>query len=90
MSHKIIGFAHSSDAKLTAYVAKQLQAISNEYPDVVIEQADEDSELLYRYSSIPNRFPCFMILKNGACKNYVHAKYPTNELLNWVRLKIGF
>jgi hypothetical protein len=46
MSHKLYGFAHSSDPILIQYVEEQLKAIAIQHPDLEIELGNENHELL--------------------------------------------
>ena len=77
MSHKLYGFAHSLNPILIQYVEEQLSAMLKYDPELEIELGNENNEVLLRYSTTPDRFPCFMLIKNNSCKNYVHAKLST-------------
>jgi hypothetical protein len=44
MSHKLYGFAHSSDTILIQYVEEQLKAIAIHHPDLEIELGNESHE----------------------------------------------
>jgi hypothetical protein len=44
MSHKLYGFAHSSDPVLIQYVEEQLKAIAIQHPDLEIELGNENHE----------------------------------------------
>ena len=47
MSHKLVGFAHSSNSVIKQYITNQLSAISNEIEGLATEMGDEtDSRLL--------------------------------------------
>jgi len=89
MNHKLILFANSSNPMLIAYHQKQLQAITNLFPDLAVEQGNEDSPLLLQFSSTPDRLPCIMILKYQSCKSYIHANLDDNQLIAWVTNKLG-
>ena len=89
MNHKLYGFAHSSDIVLTQYVEEQLNAISIQHPDLEIELGNENNEVLLKYSTTPNRFPCLILLKNGVAKSYIHAKLSNDEANKWLVAKRG-
>ena len=89
MSHKLYGFAHSSDPVIIQYIEEQLNAIVNQYPDLEIEIGNENHPVLLRYSKTPDRFPCLMLTKNGVCKNYIHAKLSNDEAYSWFITKRG-
>ena len=89
MSHKLYGFAHSSDTILTQYVEEQLKAIAIQHPDLEIELGNESHEMLVRYSTTPDRFPCLMLTKYGISKNYIHAKLSNDEAYSWFITKRG-
>ena len=89
MSHKLYGFAHSSDPVLIQYVEEQLKSILIQHPDLEIELGNENHEMLVRYSTTPDRFPCLMLTKNGIAKNYIHAKLSNDEAYSWFITKRG-
>jgi hypothetical protein len=89
MSHKLYGFAHSSDPVLIQYVEEQLKSILIQHPDLEIELGNENHEMLVRYSTTPDRFPCLMLTKYGISKNYIHAKLSNNEAYSWFITKRG-
>ena len=89
MNHKLYGFAHSSDTVLTQYVEEQLNAISIQHPDLKIELGNENNEVLLKYSTTPDRFPCLILLKNGVAKSYIHAKLSNDEANKWLITKRG-
>ena len=89
MNHKLYGFAHSSDIVLTQYVEEQLNAISIQHPDLEIELGNENNEVLLKYSTTPDRFPCLILLKNGVAKSYIHAKLSNDKANNWFVAKRG-
>ena len=89
MNHKLYGFAHFSDIVLTQYVEEQLNAISIQHPDLEIELGNENNEVLLKYSTTPNRFPCLILLKNGVAKSYIHAKLSNDEANKWFIAKRG-
>ena len=68
MSHKLVGFAHSSNSINTDYIKDQLLAISNEIEGLVTEFADETDFRLARYCQKPDRLPCLMLFKNDTHK----------------------
>ena len=89
MNHKLYGFAHSSDTVLIQYVEEQLNAISIQHPDLKIELGNENNEVLLKYSTTPDRFPCLILLKNGVAKSYIHAKLSNDEANKWLITKRG-
>lgn len=89
MSHKLYGFSHSSNPVISQYVEEQLKAVAEYDSDLVTELGNEDHAILNKHSTTPDRFPCFMLLKNGACKNYVHSKMSTEQIINWYKTKRG-
>lgn len=89
MQHKLVAFTYSTDNIMTEYVEKQLQAIKNIDPEVEIEHVNENDYRLAKYSKYSDRFPCFMIFKGSACKNFAHTKLSTEELISWYISKRG-
>lgn len=89
MSHKLVGFAHSSNSMNTDYIKDQLLAISNEIEGLATEFADETDFRLTRYCEKSDRFPCLMLFKNDTYKTHIHAKMTLNRAINWTREKIG-
>lgn len=89
MSHKLVGFAHSSNSINTQYIKDQLLAISNEIEGLATEFADETDSRLTRYSKNPDRFPCLMLFKNETHKTHIHAKMNFDRAINWTKEKIG-
>ena len=89
MSHKLVGFADSSNSINTQYIKDQLLAIKNEIEGLTIEFADETDSRLARYSKNPNRLPCLMLFKNDTHKTHIHAKMTKDRAINWTREKIG-
>ena len=89
MSHKLIGFADSSNSVITQYIKDQLSAISNEIEGLATEISDETDSRLKRHSKTPNRLPCLMLLKNDSYKTHIHAKMTTDYAINWTKAKIG-
>ena len=89
MSHKLVGFAHSSNSINTDYIKDQLSAISNEIEGLATEFADETDSRLIRYCEKPDRLPCLMLFKNDIHKTHIHAKMTQDRAINWTREKIG-
>ena len=89
MSHKLVGFADSSNSVITQYITDQLSAISNEIEGLATEISDETDSRLKRHSKTPNRLPCLMLLKNDSYKTHIHAKMTTDYAINWTKAKIG-
>mgnify|MGYP001187768105 FL=1 len=89
MSHKLYGFSHSSNPVITQYVEEILNAILAYDTDLEIEQGTEDHAILLKFSTSSDRFPCFMLLKNDVCKNYIHSKMSVEQAVNWYKSKRG-
>jgi len=89
MSHKLVGFAHSSNSTNTQYIKDQLSAIANEIEGLATEFADETDSRLARYCEKPDRLPCLMLFKNNTHKTHIHAKMTETRAINWTREKIG-
>jgi hypothetical protein len=89
MTHKLVGFAHSSNSVITQYITDQLSAISNEIDGLVTEMSDETDSRLVRYCEKADRLPCLMLLKNDAHKAHIHAKLSNETAINWCKQKIG-
>ena len=89
MSHKLVGFAHSSNSINTDYIKDQLLAIANEIEGLATEFADENDSRLTRYCEKPDRLPCLMLFKNDIHKTHIHAKMNTYHAIVWVQSKIG-
>ena len=81
---KIVAFTPTASVGLTAYVANQLQAISEIFPDIEFEQTNElDSRIQYAW--YPNRFPAFIIfVEPGVRLAALHAKVGNDELVSWI------
>lgn len=89
MSHKLVGFAHSSNSMNTEYIKDQLLAISNEIEGLATEFADETDSRLTKYCKKPDRLPCLMLFKNDTHKTHINAKMTLDRAINWTREKIG-
>ena len=89
MSHKLVGFAHSSNSMNTQYIKDQLLAIKNQIEGLATEFADETDSRLKRHSKTPDRMPCLMLFKNDTYKIHIHAKMTRDRAINWAREKIG-
>ena len=89
MSHKLVGFAHSSNSMNTDYIKDQLLAIANEIEGLATEFADETDSRLTRYCQKPDRLPCLMLFKNDTHKTHINAKMTLSRAINWTREKIG-
>ena len=89
MSHKLVGFAHSSNSMNTQYIKDQLLAIKNKIEGLATEFADETDSRLKRHSKTPDRMPCLMLFKNDTYKIHIHAKMTQDRAINWTREKIG-
>ena len=89
MSHKLIGFANSSNSIETQYITDQLSAISNEIEGLATEASNESDSRLKRHSRTPDRMPCLMLFKNDTYKIHIHAKMTTDYAINWTKEKMG-
>lgn len=89
MSHKIIGFADSSNPIQVDYVKNQLDAIKLWNSELTVEFQNEDSELLDRYCKLPKRMPTYIIMKNNVYKTHIHAKLDNSKLFDWLVSKLG-
>ena len=89
MSHKLIGFADSSNSVITQYITDQLSAIKNEIEGLATEISNENDSRLSRHSKIPKRMPCLMLFKNDTYKTHIHAKLSNEKAINWTKQKIG-
>lgn len=89
MSHKLVGFAHSSNSINTQYIKDQLLAISNEIEGLATEFADETDSRLTRYCHKPDRLPCLMLFKNNTYKTHANSKMTFERAINWTKEKIG-
>ena len=89
MSHKLVGFAHSSNSINTQYIKDQLLAIANEIEGLATEFADETDSRLIRYCQKPDRLPCLMLFKNDTHKIHINAKMTQDRAINWTKEKIG-
>ena len=89
MTHKLVGFAHSSNSNNTQYIKDQLLAIENEIEGLTTEFADETDSRLTRYCEKPDRLPCLMLFKNDTQKTHIQAKMALDRAINWTKEKIG-
>ena len=89
MSHKLVGFADSSNSVITQYITDQLSAIKNEIEGLATEISNENDSRLSRHSKIPKRMPCLMLFKNDTYKTHIHAKLSNEKAINWTKQKIG-
>ena len=89
MSHKLVGFADSSNSVITQYITDQLSAIKNEIEGLATEISNENDSRLSRHSKIPKRMPCLMLFKNDTYKTHIHAKLSNERAINWTKQKIG-
>lgn len=81
---KLVAFTPESATSLTEYVKIQLNAISNAFPELEVEQANElDSRMQYAW--YPDRFPAFIIFAEpGVRLAALHAKIGSDELIDWI------
>ena len=89
MSHKLVGFAHSSNSVIKQYITNQLSAISNEFEGLATEMCDETDSRLARYCVKADRLPCLMLFKNDSHKKHIHAKLSNEKAINWTRQMMG-
>ena len=89
MSHKLVGFADSSNSVITQYITDQLSAIKNEIEGLATEISNENDSRLARHSKIPKRMPCLMLFKNDSYKTHIHAKLSNERAINWTKQMMG-
>ena len=89
MTHKLVGFADSSNQTNVEYINTQLLTIANEFEGLQTEAADETDSRLSRYLKQPDRLPCLMLFKNNAYKAHIQAKLFDEKAIEWVRGAIG-
>ena len=89
MSHKLVGFADSSNSVITQYITDQLSAIKNEIEGLATEMSNENDSRLARNSKIPKRMPCLMLFKNDSYKTHIHAKLSNESAINWTKQNVG-
>jgi len=89
MTHKLVGFANSSNSLITQYITDQLSAISNEIDGLATEISDENDSRLTQYTNLPTRLPCLILFKNDAYKKHIHAKLDNNQAISWVKQVMG-
>ena len=89
MSHKLVGFADSSNSVITRYITDQLSAIKNEIEGLATEISNENDARLSRHSKIPKRMPCLMLFKNDTYKTHIHAKLSNERAINWTKQNVG-
>jgi predicted RNA binding protein with dsRBD fold (UPF0201 family) len=89
MSKTLIAVTDFNDSVMTEYVKNQLQAISNLFPTLVIEQVNSDNSIMTRFAKYVDRVPAFFITKHGAKMASLQAKVTTEQLLDWVRSTSG-
>ena len=89
MSHKLVGFADSSNSVITQYITDQLSAIKNEIEGLATEISNENDSRLSRHSKIPKRMPCLMLFKNDTYKTHIHAKLSNEKAINWTKQNVG-
>ena len=89
MSHKLVGFADSSNSVITQYITDQLSPIKNEIEGLATEISNENDSRLARHSKIPKRMPCLMLFKNDTYKTHIHAKLSNERAINWTKQNVG-
>lgn len=88
MTYKLVAFTPTSDPVLTDYVKNQLIAISNSFPDLAVEQANENDPRLL-YSWYPDRFPAFVLFTDSVRKAAIHAKLNDADIIDWISFNLG-
>jgi hypothetical protein len=78
-----------SNSIVSEYVQKQLEAISESFPELAIEHVNETNSIMQRFARYPDRLPAFFILKNDSRMAVLQAKVSTEELINWVKSTSG-
>ena len=89
MSHKLVGFAHSSNSVIKQYITNQLLAISEAIPDLQTEWANQHDPRLRRLVKHYDRLPCYLLLKNDAKKAVMHGKMTNDYAIQWTKDHIG-
>ena len=84
-TYKVVLFHSISDIPQQQYMNEQKRAIQNSISNLEVEVADSTDFRLALYSSIPNRMPAVLILKDGARMQIKHAKLGHPEAVNWIR-----
>lgn len=82
---KLIAFAPTTSPELTEYVKNQLEAISNSFPDLEIEQSNEFDARL-EYGMYRDRFPAFILFVEPTVRlAALHSKIGNDELIDWIK-----
>ena len=89
MTHKLVGFAHSSNSLNTEYIKKQLLAISNTIESLATEFGNENDSRLSTHCPKPDRLPCLMLFKNDAHKVHINAKLSNEKAIAWTKANVG-
>ena len=89
VSSKILAISLSSDIVNTEYLQKQLDAISIIFPEVQIEHVNESDPRFALYTTKTDRFPCLIMLRDGARKKVTHAKFTERDFVEWVVDNLG-
>lgn len=89
MTYKLVAFTPSTNTFLTKYINNQLLATTNLFPELEVEHVNELDERYYLYNKNINRFPCFIIFKDGARKVVLSAKVDDTYFLNWLTSNLG-
>jgi hypothetical protein len=89
MNKCLVAVTDFNDTVMTDYVKNQIQAISNLFPELVIEHVNSDNDIMERYARYPGRLPAFFILKNNARTATLQAKVTTEDLIDWFRTTSG-
>lgn len=89
MSYKLVVFIPESDSSLLDYASLQIQATQNLFPDLVIEQVNENDARLVTHFRNTNRFPAYLILKNNVRKGTLQLKLEITAFTDWVGLNLS-
>ena len=85
---KVVGYYYSDDDSSQIDTNNLLNSVNSEL-NIETELATHLDSRLTKYSTTPDRLPCYMIFKNNVCKSIIHAKLSERDLINWVVNKVG-
>lgn len=81
---KLLCVTISSQPSTIEYVDSQIQAISNSFPDLVIEHVHEDNEDYASFCRRSNRFPAFLLFEREVYRTEFIGQVETQQLLDWL------
>lgn len=84
MAYSLISFVPSNNLELQQYVTAQLNSIAEAHPDLIIEQVDETDSRLALYFKNTNRFPAYLVFKDGVRKGKFQLKVELPAFTDWV------